>query len=381
MGTLDGIRVVEAGTMITAPLASMMLGDQGADVIKIEAPGMGDVMRTLGETRAGVSALWATCNRSKRSLALDLQTDEGRNTALALLDTADVFIQNFRPGVLERLGLGEAVVRARNLKMIYVSIAGFGFEGPRAKDPAYDNIIQSVTGVAASQTDPATGKPSLLRNLVSDKITAYTVAQAVTSALFHRERTGQGQHLQVAMVDATLAFLWPDAMMSETFLDRGEGLTPGPVVGATYNLVEVHDGQFAMTALNNQHFANLMKAIGRPELAADPKLVDIPGRMMNQDLWKVPLGEFLANRGVDEVVRTLIEFDVPAGKVVATGQVHTDPQVIANKSLIEHDHPHFGRMREPRPAVTFGMTPAAMSRPAPLLGEHNAEILAELQDR
>lgn len=364
--------------MITAPLASMILGDQGADVIKIEAPGIGDVMRTLGERRAGVSALWATCNRSKRSLALDLQTEEGRDTALALLDTADVFIQNFRPGVLDRLGLGEPAVRARNPKLIYASIAGFGFEGPRANDPAYDNIIQSVTGVAASQTDPLTGKPSLLRNLVSDKITAYTVAQAVTSALFHRERSGEGQYLQVAMVDATLAFLWPDAMMSETFLDRGEGLQPGPVVGATYNLVEAHDGQFAMTALNNVHFANLMKAIGQPELASDPRLADVPGRMLNQEVWRGALGEFLSTRGVDEIVKTLIEHGVPAGKVIATGEVHNDPQVIANQTLIEHDHPYFGKMREPRPAMHFGLTPAAMSRPAPLLGEHNAEILAEL---
>ncbi len=378
MGTLNGIRIVEAGTMITAPLAAMMLGDQGADVIKIEAPGIGDVMRTLGERRGGISALWATCNRSKRSLAIDLQTDEGRDIALALIDTADVFIQNFRPGVLDRLGLGESVVRARKPALIYVSIAGFGFVGPRAKHPAYDNIIQSVSGVAASQTDPRTGQPSLLRNLVSDKITAYTVAQAVTSALFHRERTGEGQHLQVAMVDATLAFLWPDAMMGETFLDRGEGLVPGPVVGQTYNLMEAHDGHFGMTAINDAHFGNLMKAIGRPELAADPRLSDVGGRMTNQELWRGPLGEWMSTRSADEIVGTLIEFGVPAGKVVSTGDVHRDPQVIANETLMEHDHPHLGKMREPRPAMRFGATPASMSRPAPLLGEHNAELLAEL---
>jgi crotonobetainyl-CoA:carnitine CoA-transferase CaiB-like acyl-CoA transferase len=378
MGTLNGIRVVEAGTMITAPLAAMMLGDQGADVIKVEAPGMGDVMRTLGERRSGVSALWATCNRSKRSLAIDLHTEEGRDTALALIDTADVFIQNFRPGVLDRLGIGEQTARARNRRLIYVSIAGFGFVGPRANHPAYDNIIQSVSGIAASQTDPRTGQPSLLRNLVSDKITAYTVAQAVTSALFHRERTGEGQHLEIAMVDATLAFLWPDAMMGETFLDRDEDLSPGPVIGHTYNLMEAHDGHFGMTALTDLHFGNLMKAIGKPDLATDPRLNDVGGRITNQELWRTPLGEWVSTRNTDEIVGTLIEFGVPAGKVVAIADVHRDPQIVANETLIEHDHPHFGRMREPRPAVRFSASPAAMSRPAPLLGEHNAEILAEL---
>jgi crotonobetainyl-CoA:carnitine CoA-transferase CaiB-like acyl-CoA transferase len=375
MGTLDGIKVVEAGTMITAPLAAMMLGDQGADVIKIEPVGVGDPMRHLGSRRDGMSALWATCNRSKRSVAIDLSDKAEQHRALELIASADVFIQNYRPGVADRLGVGEVAAMARNPKLIYVSIAGFGFDGPRRDDPAYDNIIQAVVGVAASQTDPSTGAPSLLRNLVSDKITAYTVAQAVTSALFHRERAGQGQVLRVSMIDATLAFLWPDAMMDETLLDEH---IKGPVLGHTYNLATASDGHFAMTAFTDGQFRLLMTAIGHPELADDPRLATVPQRMMTPELYQGHVAEWRAAHTADEVESILRAAGVPVGRVTPVGDVHTHPQVVANQTLMEYEHPYLGRMREPRPAMNFTATPAAMSRPAPQIGEHTNEVFAEL---
>jgi crotonobetainyl-CoA:carnitine CoA-transferase CaiB-like acyl-CoA transferase len=375
MGTLDGIKVVEAGTMITAPLAAMMLGDQGANVIKIEPVGVGDPMRHLGSRRDGMSALWATCNRSKRSVAIDLSNKAEQHRALELIASADVFIQNYRPGVADRLGIGEAVAMARNPRLIYVSIAGFGFDGPRRDDPAYDNIIQAVVGVAASQNDPATGAPSLLRNLVSDKITAYTVAQAVTSALFHRERTGQGQVLRVSMIDATLAFLWPDAMMDETLLDDH---IKGPVLGHTYNLATASDGHVAMTAFTDGQFRLLMTAIGHPELGDDPRLATLPQRMMTPELYQGLVAEWRAAHTADEVESILRAAGVPVGRVTPINEVHIHPQVVANQTLMEYEHPYLGRMREPRPAMNFTATPAAMSRPAPQIGEHTNEVFAEL---
>ncbi len=359
--------------MITAPLAAMMLGDQGADVVKIEPPGFGDTMRHLGSRRDGMSALWATCNRSKRSVALDLSLPEAQATALDLIAAADVFIQNYRPGVADRLGIGEEAAMARNPRLIYVSISGFGFDGPRKNDSAYDNIIQAVVGVASSQTDVTTGQPSLLRNLVSDKITAYTVAQGVTSALYHREKTGVGQLLRVSMVDATLSFLWPDAMIGHTFLDEH---IPGPVIGHGYNLADSADGYFSLTAITDGHFRNLMNAIGKPELADDPRLATMPQRMSAPELYVGALMEWRKQYSAQQVEDILRAHDVPVGRVTPVADVHEHPQVVANQSLMEHEHPYLGRMREPRPAMKFSGAPAAMGHPAPLLGEHNAEVLA-----
>lgn len=382
-GPLAGIRVVEAGTMITAPLAAMMLGDQGADVIKIESPGIGDVMRYLGETVAGTSALWLSCNRSKRGVAVNLGDPRGQQVARRLLAGADVVIQNFRPGVVDRLGIGEPAVRAENPGVIYVSISGYGFTGPMANRPAYDNIIQAATGVAASQTDPRTGEPSLLRNLVCDKITAYTVAQAATAALFARERhhrlTGEvvGQHLRVAMIDATLAFLWSDAMMGETFLDR-DRVTPGPVIGQAYSLTQTSDGFVTSTMITEGQFRGMATAIGHPEWATDPRLQGVPARMANLDLWAGPLAAFISSTPTDEVVRRFVEHDVPCTGVTTLTDVASHPQVIANQSLIDHDRAPYGRLREPRPPVDFSTTPARIGAVPPGLGANTDDVLTGL---
>jgi crotonobetainyl-CoA:carnitine CoA-transferase CaiB-like acyl-CoA transferase len=382
-GPLSGIRVVEAGTMITAPLAAMMLGDQGADVIKIESPGIGDVMRYLGETVAGTSALWLTCNRSKRGVALNLGDAQGQVVARRLLAGADIVIQNFRPGVVDRLGIGEPAVRAENPGVIYVSISGYGFTGPMANRPAYDNIIQAATGVAAAQTDPLTGQPSLIRNLVCDKITAYTVAQAATAALFARERhhrlTGAlvGQHLRVAMIDATLAFLWSDAMMGETFLDRDK-VTPGPVIGQAYTLATTADGFVTSTMITEGQFRGMANAIGHPEWATDPRLQGVAGRVTNIDVWRGPLAEFLASTSTDEVVRRFVEHDVPCTGVTTLSDVASHPQVIANATLTEHDRGAYGRLREPRPPVDFSTTPARIGAVPPHLGADTDAVLTSL---
>ena len=369
--------------MITAPLAAMMLGDQGADVIKIESPGMGDVMRYLGETVAGTSALWLSCNRSKRGVALNLQDVDGQAAARKILAQADVVIQNFRPGVVERLAIDEPRVRAENAGVIYVSISGFGFTGPMANRPAYDNIIQASVGVAASQTDPTTGQASLLRNLVCDKITAYTVAQAVTAALFARERhfrlTGElvGQHLRVAMIDATLAFLWSDAMMGETFLDR-DRVSPGMVLGHAYSLAKTADGFVTSTMLTDGQFRGVARAIGQPQWLDDERLATAGLRMANLDVWRGALGAFISTHTTDEVVTAFVAHDVPCSGVTAIADVASHPQVIANETLIEHVVGDYGRIREPRPPVLFSTTPASIGAAPPRLGADTDAVLTTL---
>ncbi|RMF21507.1 MAG: CoA transferase, partial [Deltaproteobacteria bacterium] len=196
-GPLDGVRVLDLSAVISGPLATMMLADQGADVIKVEAPGVGDPTRLLGAMRGGVTSLYLNCNRGKRAICIDLRRDEGKQILLRLVETADVFVQNFRPGVIERMGLGYETLRAVRPDLVYVSVSGFGETGPLAQNKVYDNVVQALSGMPAAQADPESGRPELVRNLVIDKATAYTVAQATTAALFARERGQGGQHVRV----------------------------------------------------------------------------------------------------------------------------------------------------------------------------------------
>src|SRR5208282_71635 len=208
------------------PVAAMMLADQGADVIKVEPPA-GDLMRRFAFGRNGMSASFLSCNRNKRSLAIDLKTPEGLQVVCKLIATADVLMHNFRPGAAERIGLGEDAVRALRSDIIYVSISGFGESGPYSKQRAYDPVIQALSGLAEIQRDRDTGRPRMVRTIIADYTTALTAARAITAALFARERSGQGQHVRIAMLDAMISYLWPEAMASLTFvgdeIDPSEG--------------------------------------------------------------------------------------------------------------------------------------------------------------
>jgi crotonobetainyl-CoA:carnitine CoA-transferase CaiB-like acyl-CoA transferase len=218
-GPLSGIRVIDLTSMISGPVATMMLADQGADVIKVEALD-GDLVRGAGATRAGITSTFISSNRSKRALAIDLKTPEGVQALKKLLQTADIMVQNFRPGAIERMGFGEDVVRAIKEDIIYVSISGFGETGPYAHQRVYDPVIQALSGLAAIQTDGATGRPKMIRTIIPDKTTAVTAAQAITAALFARERTGKGQHIRLAMLDTMVAYLWPEGMGGFTLVGR-----------------------------------------------------------------------------------------------------------------------------------------------------------------
>jgi len=377
-GPLAGIRIVDVSAILSGPLATMLLADQGADVIKIEAPGIGDFMRFGPFRRGNLSAFFVNANRGKRSLVLDLAKPRARELAKELVRRADVFVQNWRPGAAERLGLGPDDLRALNPGLVYVSISGYGDSGPYRDRRVYDPIIQGLTGHVAVQKNPEFPVPDLVRNVVADKASAYTVAQAITAALFARERGAGGQHLRIPMLDASLAFFWPDGMMAHTFL--GEGVQKGPTLYELYRLQPTADGHLIYFAANDAEMHGLYRALGHPEWCADARFATIEGRRQpgNFETLGAHLDAAFRTWKTSELLPRLVAEQVAAGAVLSLEEVLEDPQLVHNGAVVEREHPAAGRMREPRPPVRFEKTPAEPGRPAPLLGEHGDEILEEL---
>lgn len=377
MGPLDGVKVVDFSVMISGPLAAMMLADQGAEVIKVETPGFGDIMRLLGSAKNGMTGIFANNNRGKRSLVVDLKSDDGRRVVHRLLDGTDVVIQNFRPGAMTRLGLGYDDVKATNPDLIYTSISGYGASGPNSGRRVYDNVIQAASGLASVQTDPATGEPAMFRTLLCDKATAYTAAQAITAALFARA-TGQatGQHVEVAMIDAAIAFMWPDSGMDAMLLD--DDVTRQPTIASNYAVTRLADGFASAGAITDGEFAALCATYGRPDIAQDPRFVDTPSRMANMNAMMATLAEAAAECSLADFVERSSQHDVPASKINTLDDLATDPQIVHNEVFVERDHPVAGRIREPRPAARLEATPQSISRPAPAHGQDTIDIVSEL---
>ena len=379
-GPFAGVRVVEIASVLSGPLAAALLAEQGALVVKVEPPGTGDLLRWVGSARGGVTGTFQLANRGKRGVAIDLATPRGVEIVCRLAERSDVLIQNYRPGVAERLGFGWEQLSARNPRLVYLSISGFGPKGPLAQGRAYDNVIQAQSGMNAAQRDPASGDAQPLRQLVCDKLTGWAGAQAVSAALYARERTGRGQHVELSMLDTAIAFLWPDVSAEHAFVGPDASRQPAP--GSDASLLRLADGFATATPFGDAEFEGLCRALGLSEVAADPRFATTAARMQNvaalSALFRNELA--LAARALTraEFARALAAEDVPAGVVVGIGELAQDPQVVASGTLVETDHPRGGRMREARPAPRFGATPARAGGAAPALGEHTDEVLAEL---
>ena len=374
-GPLSGIRVIDLTSMISGPVATMMLADQGADVIKVESLA-GDLVRGAGPNRSGITSTFISSNRSKRGLALNLKTPEGAEILRDLLRTADVLVQNFRPGTIERMGFGEAAVRALRDDIIYVSISGFGDVGPFAHQRVYDPVIQALSGLAAIQADGQTGRPKMIRTIIPDKTTAVTAAQAITAALFARERTRKGQHVKLAMLDTMVSYLWPEGMSGMTLVGREvkaqrAQLSPD-LIFAT------EDGYITAGAVSDVEWKGLCKALDREEWLEDERFLTVNDRAVNATLRLEMTAEVLATNSSEFWLARLDTQGVPCAPVLTREDVLTHPQIEANGLLSEYEHPIAGRIRQPRPAALFDQTPAAIRRHAPGLGEHNAEVLEEL---
>jgi crotonobetainyl-CoA:carnitine CoA-transferase CaiB-like acyl-CoA transferase len=377
-GPLRGVRVLDCSIALTGPYAVALLADQGADVIKVERPGIGDIARWIGVSVNGLSALFQMCNRGKRSIAVDVHHDEGRELVRLLAERSDVFVQNFRPGVVERLGLGYDDVRAVNPDIVYVSISGFGPEGPYATKGAYDTVIQAYGGLATSQADPETHEPQFLRQTAADKITALVAAQAITAALFARERGDGGQHLQLSMLDAVVSFLWADAAGNEVLLDA-DRTQPSSFV-ASFRPLRFLDGWGIATPTSDADFAGLCRAFG-VEGYDDPRVATIGERAQHRDLSRTLVDQcYVVARGLTTTaaMARLEAERVPCGVVVSPADLASDPHAQAIGLLEDSEHPRAGRLRQPRHPTQFLRTPARLGGPAPTLGQHTDEVLTEL---
>jgi crotonobetainyl-CoA:carnitine CoA-transferase CaiB-like acyl-CoA transferase len=373
-GPLDGYRVVDLTANVAGPLATMMLADQGADVIKVEPP-EGDATRAAANRRAGFSASFLNNNRNKRSIVLDLKTPFGLRAVLQLAAGADVFVQNFRPGVAERLGVGEDAIRAIAPTIIYVSISGFGERGPYAAQPAYDPVIQAFSGLATVQAGSDQARPRLLRTILPDKLTAITAAQAITAALLARERTKRGQHVRLSMLEAVIAFLWSSDMSSQTFVDDPP---PQEAASAIDLIYETANGYITVAALTDRQWSALAQALDRPEWLDDPRFRTPALRQQNIDARLELTQEALRARPSAEWLRRLEAAGVPCAPVLTRSEIVRHPQVEALGLVVETLHPAAGRIRQARPAARFSETPAEIRRAAPELGEHAREILEEV---
>ena len=375
-GPLAGIRVIDASAVVSGPFATMMLADQGADVIKIEPPGYGDVMRAGPLRRGGEVSFFINCNRNKRSIVVDLGQEAGREIVQELVRGADVFVQNWRPGAAERLGLGWEELSAINPRLIHCSVSGYGPDGPYAQRRVYDPIIQGLTGHVAIQQNPDVPIPDLVRNIVADKASAFTAAQAITAALYVRERDGHGQKIDVPMLDASLAFFWPDGMMKHTFV--GDGVNPGPALYDLYRLWETADGSLIWFATTDSEYFGLFRALGRPEWCEDERFCSMAARTANAEVLGTELLREIAKHPTHPLLARMIEEDVPAGAVLSIEEMLEDEQLRHNEAITETEHPVAGRIRMARPPARFGRTPQEVRRLSPSLGEHTEEVLAEL---
>ena len=375
-GPLHGFRIIDVSQMISGPLATMWLGDQGADVVKVEPPGAGDMVRRLGASRGGMTPTFATSNRNKRSIALDLKRPEGRAALERLVTGADAFVQNFRPGKADEMGIGESRLRALRSDLVYVSITGFGESGPYAQKRVYDPVIQAISGLADIQADRESGRPRMVRVIIPDKVTALTAAQAITAALLSRERSGEGQHVRLSMLDATVSLLWPEGMAAQTFLSDKKRLSRPSL--AQDLIFETRDGYITTGAVSDAEWEGLARATDHPEWLEDERFRTPASRVAHVGVRLELMAQALRERSSAEWVERLEAHQVPCAPVLRREDLAEFPQIRENQILVEQAHPQAGPMRQPRPAVRFENTPASLRRPAPELGEHTDEVLAEV---
>ena len=374
-GPLAGIRIVDLTTMISGPFATMLLGDQGADVVKIERPDGGDQMRRFGRRSGALTAPFVNNNRGKRSVAVDLKRPEGAEVVKRIASTADVFVQNFRPGVVARLGLAEEVLRDLNPRLVYVSISGFGAKGPLAHKPAYDPIFQAASGLASIQGGSDSAQPRMVRAMLPDKIAALNAAQAVSTALYAREKTGLGQHVELSMLDAVLSFLWSGEMDGHTFL---ENQAEGPEESSPFDLIyETGDGYVCVATVTSAQWVGFANATGNSHWLQDPRFATSEAREAHRTERLELMQEVLRTRPTDEWIERLEQADVPCSRIHTRREIVHHPHLAASESLVEYRHPDAGGIRQARDPARFDRTPTSPALMPPMLGEHTGEVLSE----
>ncbi len=390
-GPLAGFRVVDLSAVVSGPLTAALLCDQGADVIKVEKT-TGDIQRHVGSKRNGFSGFFHVLNRGKRSIGADISTDAGRDIVHRLVSNADVVIQNFRPGVVDRLGIGFQALSKINPALVYLSISGFGPDGPNAKDRAYDPIIQAYSGIASVQGrihPEHSDKPEQVNMLLLDKLTAQAGCQAITAALLERSNSGQGQHIELSMLDTAIAFSWAD--VAADLILQTDASNPAtapdtveqrPPIGASGSVQEFTDGWGAIMTLSQAEFEGMCIAYQLPHLLKDPRFSSLDARMNNREaareLMQGEVADAARKLSVAQAQQLMREHQVPFARVRSLPELPDDPQVQNNQMFRRLEHPVAGPLLDARPAPRFSRTPAAPGAAAPTVGQHTQEILAEL---
>ena len=372
-GPLDGFKILDLSAVLSGPLATMWLADQGANVIKVE-PFHGDIVRAMGGGD-GITPSFLSANRGKKGIAVDLKTPQGLALVMRLAAEADVLVQNFRPGAIERMGLGYDTVTEVNPNIVYCSISGFGETGPYAHKRVYDPVIQSLSGLADIQRDRETGRPKMIRTVIPDKTTGLTAAQAITAALLSRERTGKGQHVKVAMIDAMISLTWAEGMAGYTIIGNEDKVPPQLAPDLIF---ETSDGYITAGAISNAEWQGMCKALNKEEWVADERFNTPAGRVKNNAQRLNLTAEVIATKPTAHWLKVMDENSVPSAPVLSRKELLQHEQIIANKLIEEMHQPGLGAVRQPRPAARFSETPAVISGPAPLLGEHTREVLSNL---
>lgn len=375
-GPLDGFRILDLSAVISGPFATMILADQGADVIKIEPPGSGDFTRAAGNREAGLSASFINNNRNKRSVVLDLKRADHVDALKRIAATCDAMVQNFRPGVVERLGIGYEDMKAVKPDLVYCSISGFGEVGPWSHKPVYDPIIQALSGLCSVQGGADERRPRLIRTIVPDKVTALTASQAITAALLARSRTGEGQHVRLSMLDSVIAFLWSSDMGSQTYV--GKDVSIQRAASFLDLIYETADGYMAVSTMTNGQWQAFCRASGNPEWIDDERFATTALRDLNIDARLELIQSAMTARTTDEWMEILDEAGVPCAPVLHRSEMIHHPQVVANEIVCEYDHPQAGRLRQSRPAARFEGTAPEHRFGARTLGEDSAAVLAEI---
>lgn len=378
IGPLKGIRVIDITSMITGPLCSQQLGDLGADVVKIE-PLHGEVARWMTPPqKANLSGFYSQMNRNKRSLSIDMKNPDGIEIIRKLVQDADLLVENFRSGVLERLGIGYENLCKLNERLIFVSITGFGPTGPYAHKPAYDPIAQGLVGMMHIQGMPFGGKPQLIQSAIVDKTTATTAAGVAMAALYARDcpgGTGKGQRVDVPMIDAWALNSLPDMIPVDSFVPN-EMQDPAPL--AVLRTFETADGYVVGMALQDNHFEGLCNALECTELLDREGMRNVGERVNDFGPWLDAIGEVMKSFTTDALLSRLDEAGVPFGPVKTIREFAEDPQAKHNRTIFDADHPEAGTMRYVRYPGHLSETPAGLYRHPPRLGEHSAEVLREV---
>lgn len=371
-GPYKGVRVLELTSTVSGPFAGMMLADQGADVIKIEPPGIGDLARFMGTIKDGMGAMFSTLNRNKKCICLDFKNEEDLEVLKKLVSTADVLIENYRPGIVKKLGIDYESLSKINPDLIYCSISGYGQSGPYKEKKVYDPLIQGTVGIPLAQNNQS---PELIRTIIYDKVTGLTSAQAISAALYQKAIGEGGQYLPISMMESALYYNWPDLMMNYTF-DEG-GVNIGELADL-FEVYETNDGGVVLIIIANDEVFTKFCTVFDLSLHLDEKYNNLVSRIINKEELTIEINKVTRLLSSKDLEDKMDREGISASICNELNEVYKDPQVIEQGSIVEIDHPELGIMRMPKPPANLKGQSSFPRTLAPILGYDNREVLSSI---